>query len=151
MKRRAFIKTGIGVVGAATIGMLVPDFKAVARRMILEDIEELDIKEDSVDLFIGEAEKEGFWDEFSLPRKAFISIQHSLSPLQIKLPYYNKYRLSRDQITGQFLLSTDLFYDVSGSGKGTSYLRFYNPYKSPCSNPFASNHPGTKMMLLTTQ
>lgn len=142
MKRRTFIKAGIGTVGAtvtggaAFTGFSLADFNMTLKSIIVEDIAGLKIKEDAVDTFLEEAGKEAYWGRFSTSKRIFLIIQHSLHPT-IKLPFYKKYLLARDQITGQFLLSTDFFFSSQNGDREVNYRGFYNPYKSPCQNPFS--------------
>ncbi len=43
-------------------------------------------------------------------------------------------------LTRKYLLSSDYFINKMDEGKTVQYLGFYNPYRSPCANPFSSLH-----------
>ena len=137
ISRREFVWVGLVAFGTAILGLLTLDFQQVCRAMILEDIARLRIDTDSVDVFIDEAERECFWEKFTWKKRIFVTLQHGLNTLGIKLPMYYKYLQARDLITGTFLMSTDMFFAGSHTTK-INYLGFHNPYKVSCSNPFSS-------------
>jgi hypothetical protein len=43
-------------------------------------------------------------------------------------------------LTRKYLLSSDYFLNKMDEDKTVQYLGFYNPYRSPCANPFSSLH-----------
>ncbi len=43
-------------------------------------------------------------------------------------------------LTRKYLLSSDYFLNKMDENKTVQYLGFYNPYRSPCANPFSSLH-----------
>jgi hypothetical protein len=43
-------------------------------------------------------------------------------------------------LTRKYLLSSDYFMNKMDEHKTVQYLGFYNPYRSPCANPFSSLH-----------
>ena len=43
-------------------------------------------------------------------------------------------------MTRKYLLSSDYFINKMDEGKTVQYLGYYNPYRSPCANPFSSLH-----------
>ncbi len=43
-------------------------------------------------------------------------------------------------LTRRYLLSSDYFINKMDEGRTVQYLGFYNPYRSPCANPFSSLH-----------
>jgi hypothetical protein len=43
-----------------------------------------------------------------------------------------------DQVFTRFLLSTDFFLHRGAGARPVRYLRFYDPYLAPCTNPFRS-------------
>ncbi len=138
MNRRTFIKIGIVTNILVWTGLYVLDFRWAVKRMLLDDTATLKIDRKAIDKFIMEADHEQFWRQFSLPKKMFIAIHHAVSIIGIKLPYHEKYVQYRNVITGQFLLSTDLFFSRYNRGKKIKYLGFMNPYKTGCSNPFSN-------------
>jgi hypothetical protein len=43
-------------------------------------------------------------------------------------------------MTRKYLLSSDYFINKMDEHKTVQYLGYYNPYRSPCANPFSSLH-----------
>jgi hypothetical protein len=43
-------------------------------------------------------------------------------------------------LTRKYLLSSDYFTNKMDENRTVQYLGFYNPYRSPCANPFSSLH-----------
>jgi hypothetical protein len=43
-------------------------------------------------------------------------------------------------LTRKYLLSSDYFINKMDEHRTVQYLGFYNPYRSPCANPFSSIH-----------
>lgn len=139
MKRRSFVKLIAGVSILSVSGYAVaPSFESIVKTMIGESIKDLILKRDQIDKFITEATEEKYWSQFSRSKQEFIKIHYLTANSIVNLPYGNKYRQYRNEIVGRFLLSTDFFIHNMESGREINYVRFYNPYKMPCSNPFSS-------------
>lgn len=140
MKRRTFIKVGIAITGLGLAGYLLPDFIASIKRILKTQTRNLKIDELAIDTFLSEANVAHFWDKFSRSKKILIILHVYAGFFRGLLPYRNKYLLYKNQITGQFLLSTDLFLNKMDIAKPVTYQGFYNPYKQPCYNPFSVNY-----------
>lgn len=138
MNRRSFIRFSALTVVAAIAAYFLLKFDRVVRRMIIVDTEALKLNEEAIDRFMADAKKEFFWDRFSFSKKIFICVQYFLSSLGIKVAYHHKYLQNRSVITGQFLLSTDFFLNKMDTSQPVTYIGFFNPYKTGCSNPFSS-------------
>jgi hypothetical protein len=138
MNRRSFIRISSLAILAAIAGYFLLSFDKVVRRILVKDSEALDLGEDVIDRFIADAKKEYFWDKFSFSKKMFICVQHFLFSLGLKVKYHHKYMQYRSMITGQFLLSTDFFLNKMDTKQKVTYIGFFNPYKTGCSNPFSS-------------
>lgn len=138
MKRRKFIKVGIALGVLAFVTLIFPSFTQAIKKMLREDTEGLQIDGDSMDQFINDAHKEQFLATFSTIKKLLIVVHTYFGFLGGILPYRNKYVQYRGQLTGQFLLSTDLFRNQMDTTKQVQYTGFYNPYRQPCSNPFSN-------------
>lgn len=138
MNRRSFIKIGIMLNLMVWLGLYFLDFKWTVRRMLKKDTERLGLGKNVIEKFLLEADRENFWSQFSVPKKAFISLQHNLSSWGLRLPYHDKYVQYRNVITGHFLLSTDLFTAPYTEGRKVKYTGFMNPYRTGCSNPFSN-------------
>ncbi len=136
MTRRSFLNIGIGSIIVSLWGKYFLSFKGVVREILLEDIHKLNLGAEEVELFMREADKESFWTQFGQTRRIFTCIQHLLYPL-IRLPYIEKYFEVRNAVTGQFLLSTTLFFRSYKPGREIEYIGFHNPYQRGCSNPFS--------------
>jgi hypothetical protein len=137
MNRREFVWAGLAALGATFVGLLTLDFLQVCRGMILQDISKLQIRTESVDTFIDEADRECFWERFTWPKRVFVVVQHALVQFGFRLPYFHKYLQTRDLVTGTFLMSTDMFFAPAGN-REINYIGYHNPYKVSCSNPFSS-------------
>ncbi len=137
MIRRTYIGVNLLLLLSALLGTRICNFKFTCGNIIRSDIRKILIDEGSVDQFLNEADKACFWTEFSIYKKIFVMVQHPLySEYDFKLPFFNEYELFRNRVTGQFLLSTDLFYQDYFPSRRVSYLGYHNPYMSACSNPF---------------
>lgn len=53
-------------------------------------------------------------------------------------PMKNEVRKIEERIINQFLMSSDFFWRGADETQTVTYLGYYDPYKNPCANPFAS-------------
>lgn len=136
--RRAFFRGGIATIILLGIGFMVFDFKKTVRRMLKRDVKKLGVTSDDLRTFMADAGKERFWAQFSVAKRVLICVQHALLVVGIRTPWYGKYLRYRNQITGHFLLSTDLFQSPYTEGQTVKYIGFHNPYKAPCASPFSN-------------
>lgn len=140
MNRRIFIKLGIALTGAGIITYLImPGFKDAVKHILRAETNNLKLGNKAVDQFMIDADKELFWSKFSRSKQLMITLHAYGSFLKSLLPYRNKYLLYKNQITGHFLLSTNLFLNKMDVTQPVTYHGFYNPYKHPCYNPFSAN------------
>jgi hypothetical protein len=142
MKRRTFIKAGFTLISVGIGAYLVfPTFKNAINKMLTKETSNLLIQPGSINQFIMDAERERFWIRHSVEKKSFIII-HTYSPDFLKnlIPYQKKYQFQKNQIIGQFLMSTDLFFNKTDLKQEVAYTEFYNPYKQACHNPFITPH-----------
>jgi hypothetical protein len=138
ISRRKFVAVGSATLILLLIGVLLFDFRKTVRRMLARDSRQLGLGKDPIDLFMAEAESERYWRQFSVAKRALVNVQYALDGIGIHTPWYGKYLRYRNEITGRFLMSTDLFNQNYRQGMSVSYLGFHNPYKAPCSNPFSA-------------
>ena len=142
MERRKFLKilgagsvlAGIGVVG-------ISSFNSSVKGILLSDTRGMNIKEEDVDRFLADAEKEEFWQQFSFTKRGFIVVHTWLGEGWIGskfLPYKLKFEQYRSKIVGTFLLSTDYFTNKMQPGLPIKYVSFYNPYMRACASPFSN-------------
>lgn len=137
MERRTFLKVlGAGSV-LAGIGVLsLRSFQSSIKAILLSDTSGLPIQEADVDLFLADAQKEKFWQQFDLRKKGFL-VAHTWLGSDY-LPYRLKYEQYRSLVVGTFLLSTNYFSHKMESGSPIRYEGFYNPYKRACASPFSN-------------
>lgn len=140
MKRRTFIGLGIGAGVGTAVGAYAINFKHAVKQMLLDDTSQLIIDKSIIDRFIEDGEREKYWVKLGSTKKILISGQQFFYHFGIKLPYHEKYIQYRNMITGHFMLSTDFFINKMDTTKPVTYMAFFNPYKSPCSNPFSNLH-----------
>lgn len=140
MKRRTFIGiAAIGTLGLATSGgILLSDFDRLVAKILKEDTASLKIDPKQIDMFMHDANKARLWDMFSFSKKELIKWSFYLENPFLKLPYSVKYKIYRSQIVGMFLLSTDYFSNKMNDNMPVQYKGIYNPYFTPCSNPFSN-------------
>ena len=118
--------------------MFFSRFENLVKKIILEDTDSLLVDSKEVDHFIEDARRYNIWDMFSFSKKEFIKWSFYIDNPFLKLPYNAKYKIYRSQIVGLFLLSTDYFRNKMAPDKPVHYIAIYNPYSSPCSNPFSN-------------
>ena len=141
MKRRTFLKAVAGVTLAfGGTYFIVPSFAEAAENVIRVATRNLNIDQKVIDAFIESANKEKYWQNFSRMKKEFFRTASLLENGVGFVPYSGKYLQYKNQIVGQFLLSTDFFINKMDSRKKIQYVSFYNPYKMPCANPFSSSY-----------
>src|SRR5690606_9196067 len=138
MNRRNFIKSAskISIIGLGGY-MLFPSFEKTIKRLIREETLGFKMDEAAIDNFMKEASLEKYWDQFNFTKRNFIVINYVFGKL-IPLPYEYKYLQYKNEIVGQFLLSTNFFKNKMDTSKKVVYTSFYNPYKMSCSNPFSN-------------
>jgi hypothetical protein len=138
ISRRRFIKGGLVATLLLFIAFMFTDFRKTIRRMLRRDTENLNLEGKAISKFIADADREGYWNQFGIAKRVLISAQDTLAIIGIHTPWYGKYLRYRNEITGRFLFSTDLFQPKYFEGKTISYLGFHNPYKAPCGMPFSN-------------
>jgi hypothetical protein len=66
------------------------------------------------------------------------------TPAKVKMYYATQTGAKQStlvaDLTRKYLLSSDYFINKMDEDKTVQYLGFYNPYRSPCANPFSSLH-----------
>lgn len=139
MKRRNFIKIILGVFLLVIVrSLFFIDFDYVVKKIITKTTDKLKINDHHIDLFLKEANAENYWNQYSFVKKAFITIHYILENRFVTMPYAAKYVQYKNQIVGQFLLSTDFFLNKMDANREINYNAFYNPYKMPCGVPFSN-------------
>jgi len=126
----------IGVAFGAYINFL--DFENLLAKIITKDTASLAINHSEIHSFIKDASNAGIWNMYSPAKRELIKWSYYLDNPLINLPYHTKYRRYRSEIVGFFLLSTNFFQNKMNSDKVIKYISLYDPYKTPCSNPFSN-------------
>ena len=132
------MKGGIVAFILLCVAVLLFDFRTTVRRILKRDTRNLNLQRGVIKRFISDANDENYWNQFGLFKRVLICLQDGLLLIGIHTPYYGKYLRYRNEITGRFLLSTDLFLAKYAEGQAVNYLGFHNPYKAPCGNPFSN-------------
>jgi hypothetical protein len=136
ISRRAFLRTGLG--GAAVVALTGGTGFILRDSIIgLQSGEVTGYLRENfhyLELEVSDGEMESFFRDFT----------DSYRP--IVRPHWQRWLRGRDgrhfesvlaQVAGMFLLSTDFFLNGADESRPVRYVRFYNPYKSPCWNPLA--------------
>jgi hypothetical protein len=132
MRRRNFLKLA-GAGTAAAVALPAVWYKATslheaAAGIITHELGFLKLEPKGVARFVDDYLKDP-WSRFTAA--------------QVK-PYYFL-RTGDDKsnvadMTSKYLLSSDFFMNNMDEQKTVQYLGLYNPYRSPCANPFSSLH-----------
>lgn len=141
MNRRNFIGLAtLSTLGVAAGGFIfLEKFETLARKIIIKDAMSLNIDVKVVDEFFAEANKYQTWKRlFPFANQQLLKWHYYLDNKLFVLPYNTNYRLERNKIVGLFLLSTDFFVNKMDVTKPIAYRSLYDPYRSPCSNPFSN-------------
>lgn len=140
MKRRKFI--GVFVLAGFSFSflgyLLIDNFRVIIRKMIRKDTLYISVKESMIDQFMADADKELFFNQFSAAKKILITLHFKFNSISRLLPFYSKYYQYRSSITGQFLLSTNLFDSPEPDYQNIKYISFFNPVKLACSSKFSN-------------
>lgn len=146
MSRRTFLIFAILLGAAGMLGIVIlPSFDKVIKNILSNDLDFLKVKEESFDRFIRDAEEKKYWKSnfYDKNKILFIRVYYYLNNQFIDLPYKFKYLQLRERIVGDFLLATNFFQNKMDESAEVRYLRLYNPYLAPCSNPFSNlYYPG---------
>ena len=127
MKRRTFVKAGIGtvaLVGAGSAGALVAGGKWGAGQHRLENLSFRSVEEQVRDYFpYLQIDAEGLRQFADVHRSQFGS---------------GLFAKPDTQLHKRFLLSTDFFPNGADETRLVRYVTYYDPYVSPCWNPCAT-------------
>ena len=129
------------VLGAVALAILaVFNFEKIVMKMLVADLDGLKVREEDLHKFITEASQTNYWKKnaYTWKKKSFFILYHYLP--KIGWPYEFKYYQIKARIVGEFLLSTDFFFNKMDRSKPVSYIGIYDPYHRPCQNPFSNLH-----------
>lgn len=145
MQRRKFIKlAGLGVLvglGAAATYTLLAPFESIIFSVLKRDLKNLNIAENDMRSYAHDAALHNPY-HFSIAKIKMISLFSQLENIGIKgRPFYNKYKQYRSDMVGNFLLSTDFFWNKLSEKDEIKYSgRIFTPYNYPCGNPFSNRY-----------
>lgn len=140
-RRKFFGILSLGIIGIFIgIGSIVfRDFENTVRKILIEDVGHLNIKISDIDKYIADAKKKNTWNKYDFVKTQFIRT-HFLISNYIELAYYEKYIQYRSEIVGHFLLSTNFFINKMDETASINYTSVYDPYETPCANPFSYSY-----------
>ncbi|MFT3948645.1 MAG: hypothetical protein QM763_16905 [Agriterribacter sp.] len=140
MRRRRFIS----IITLATAGLtagayiVLEDFERFARKIIMKDTAQLKINSGEVDKFFRAAREKKIWDDiFPFHHRQILKWHYYINNGLFTLPYVANYNAYRSKIVATFLLSTDFFINKMDESKPVHFTMLYNPYLTPCLNPFS--------------
>ena len=132
MRRRNFLK--LAAAGTAA-GVALPagwykatSLQQAAAGIITRELSYLKLEPKGVRQFVDEYFKD--------PMSQFPSTK-------VKLYYFLHTGVEQSMVadmTSKYLLSSDFFINKMDENRTVQFQRFYNPYRSPCANPFSSLH-----------
>ncbi|RDV16694.1 hypothetical protein DXT99_02615 [Pontibacter diazotrophicus] len=129
MNRRLFLKlTGAGAALAALPGMgfMYTSYSKAARGLILQELDYLALDIKGVERFVQDYAK-GKSDNYLLKVRGLYLLRSSASKSKVV-----------EELVKDYLLATDFFRNRMDESKPVMYLGLYDPYKTPCANPFSS-------------
>ncbi|MBT1703805.1 hypothetical protein [Chryseosolibacter indicus] len=143
MKRRKFLAiTGASAAGlvlsVGAFGVTLPGMEKLIVSMVKEDVSQLNVKQEDIKRYAADVVKH---DPFRFGDKKwkFLAAYSRLKPLGLPLPYEGLYTELRSIVTGNFLLSTNYFWEKLGDNDEVKYSgRIFTPYNYPCGNPFSN-------------
>lgn len=118
--RRAFLLGTSGLIALASSGMAALDWERLRRRWIARKLERhfpyLDLDADGV--------------------RRFVELYESHRGIIEKNPWKMLSRPLPDDVCTRYLASTDFFLHGADEARNVRFVAFYDPYVSPCYNPF---------------
>jgi len=141
MKRRNFIGLAtLAASGVAASGYIsFEKFEMLMRKIIIKDTASLKVDLQEIDKFFADTSKYKVWNNlFPFANQQVIRWHYYVDNPLFSLPYSSNYKLYRSKIVGLFLLSSDFFVNKMDVNKPITYRSLYDPYISPCSNPFSN-------------
>jgi hypothetical protein len=137
MTRRRFIILGLISFLTTWIGFsFLVSFNWVVRRLIEHSLKDLSVEGGILKRFLNDCEKQNHWRQFSLTKKIVIRIHFYFPFLSGVIPYHHKYSHYKNIIVGDFLMSTNYFFNGQRTDS-IKYIGLPNPYNRFCSNPFS--------------
>ena len=131
LRRKFLILFGLGtasMIALPSVGLISSSFKQSAVGLIMNELRFLKIDRQGVEQFVDD-----YYSEFN----------YGLV-YEIKVKCYHVLEVKSDRsslvadLSNHYLLSTDFFRNKMNESLEVKYTGLYNPYKTPCSNPFSN-------------
>lgn len=132
MRRRNFLKlAGIATLGTAALpglGIASVSTEEALAGLIKSEFNYLQLDQEGLEQFVED----------------YLSLQHHSSVNKMKLRSYYLLKLNSTdsqlitKLTRNYIQSTDFFRNRMNESLPVKYIGFYNPYKTPCANPFSA-------------
>ncbi len=141
MRRRSFIGLWVAGIGGIAAGGYVffEKFENVARKILIKDTSSLLVPLEEIDKYLlASRRKRNIVSRLPFGNQQLLKWHYYLDNSWFSLPYKTKNSIDRSKIVGDFLLSTDFFTNKMDITKPVAFVKIYDPYESPCSNPFSN-------------
>ncbi len=133
MRRRNFLKiagAGTAAVVALPAGWYVAtSVQEAAAGIITHELSYLELEPEGVARFVDDYLKDPLSQYTPAKLKAYYALRTGADASMMVA-----------DLTRKYLLSSDYFINKMDEHRTVQYLGFYNPYRSPCANPFSSIH-----------
>lgn len=129
MNRRFFLKlTGAGaaMVVLPGMGFVYTSYQRAAKGLILDELDYLTLDVAGVEQFVQDYATNKH-DNYLLKIRGLYMLRTSARKSKVV-----------EELVQDYLLSTDFFRNRMDESKPLKYIGLYNPYKTPCANPFSA-------------
>lgn len=133
MQRRKFLS--LTALGATAIAIPVIGFGAVSTKsaivgIIQKELSYLNLDKQGIEQYVAD----------------YLQYEGNVPHIELKLKMYHLLSVGSEKssivsaLIEKYLLSTDFFLKNMDESRKINYIGYYNPYKSPCSNPFSAQY-----------
>lgn len=133
MKRRKFIAiAGLGAAAVAlpSLGYLATDFDTAIKGVVKRELHYLTLDEEGLNTYV---------KDFKIKYKNIRALEQKIKAIYLLQIGGEQSALAAD-IANFYLYSTDFFIKGMKEDQLVKYIGEYDPYLSPCANPFTSLH-----------
>ncbi|MDO1446008.1 hypothetical protein Q0590_07080 [Rhodocytophaga aerolata] len=131
MQRRKFL--GLTAIGATAIAIPAIGFGAVSTKSAITGIIQKELSYLNLD-------KQGI-EQYAAD---YLQYEGNVPRIELKLKMYRLLGVNSEKssivsaLIEKYLLSTDFFLKNMDESRKINYIGYYNPYNSPCANPFSA-------------
>jgi hypothetical protein len=128
MNRRFFLKlagVGTGLVALPGMGFVYASYGRAAKGLLLNELDYLTLDIKGVEQFVQVYAKSKS-ENYQLKVRGLYMLRTSASQSKVV-----------EELVRDYLLSTDFFRNRMDESKPLQYIGLYDPYKTPCANPFS--------------